>query len=220
MTRHLPMFPLRRPLLPGVGLPLQVFEPRYLAMMDDVLEGAGGGFGVVLIVRGSEVGGGDLRADVGTRAEVVSHDTRRDGRRLVLAVGADRIRVRRWLRDDPYPSAEVEPWPDEAAPTDEPDAPGPVPSNVAELQDQMDRLVAVVTDHVGADEHDQLVEATRLPDDLDTAIWQAAVVADLGPFDLQRLLEAPGQAQRLPLLGRLLQERRDVLAFSLGETGA
>ncbi|WP_415830929.1 LON peptidase substrate-binding domain-containing protein [Janibacter anophelis] len=56
----LPMFPLGTVLLPGNPLPLQVFEPRYLAMLRDIA-GGDGRFGVVLIERGFEVGGGDQR---------------------------------------------------------------------------------------------------------------------------------------------------------------
>jgi len=40
LPQHIPMFPLRRAiLLPRAGLPLNVFEPRYLAMLEDVMSG-------------------------------------------------------------------------------------------------------------------------------------------------------------------------------------
>ena len=40
LPQPIPMFPLRRAiLLPRAGLPLNVFEPRYLAMLDDVMSG-------------------------------------------------------------------------------------------------------------------------------------------------------------------------------------
>ena len=52
----MPMFPLGTVLLPGVVLPLFVFEPRYQQLVRDCLESAGNEFGVVLIDRGSEVG--------------------------------------------------------------------------------------------------------------------------------------------------------------------
>ena len=57
----LPMFPLGTVLLPGAVLPLHVFEPRYRQLVQDCLAGEPE-FGVVLIERGSEVGGGDQRA--------------------------------------------------------------------------------------------------------------------------------------------------------------
>ena len=60
MTRRLPMFPLGTVLFPYAVLPLHVFEPRYRALTEHCLAGDGC-FGVVLIERGSEVGGGDTR---------------------------------------------------------------------------------------------------------------------------------------------------------------
>ena len=55
----MPMFPLGAALLPGAVLPLVVFESRYRQMVidllaDDVNEPE---FGVVMIDRGTEVGG-------------------------------------------------------------------------------------------------------------------------------------------------------------------
>lgn len=111
-TTVLPMFPLGTALLPGARLPLHVFEPRYQALVRDCLAAADGpAFGTVLIARGREVGGGDVRNDVGTAVRIVSHVGIGDGRYALDCVGEERIRVRRWLDDDPYPRAEIDPWP-------------------------------------------------------------------------------------------------------------
>lgn len=56
----MPMFPLGTVLLPGAILPLHVFEPRYQQLVRDCLDAPEHEFGVVLIDRGSEVGGGDF----------------------------------------------------------------------------------------------------------------------------------------------------------------
>src|SRR5690606_7271236 len=64
------------------------------------------------------VGGGDLRTDAGTVAEIARAERLDDGRWLLAATGVHRIRVVRWLEDDPYPRAEVEPWPDTDPTTD------------------------------------------------------------------------------------------------------
>jgi uncharacterized protein len=80
------MFPLGTVLFPHMVLPLHVFEPRYRALLDDVLEG-GGEFGVVLISRGHEVGGGDLRTDVGTVARILRAEQLDEDRWFVIAVG-------------------------------------------------------------------------------------------------------------------------------------
>ena len=109
------MFPLGSVLFPGAVLPLQVFEERYKALIDDV-EKANNQFGVVLISRGNEVGGGDDRTDIGTIAEIVRKGAAEDGRILITAVGRHRIRVTEWLDDDPYPRALVEDLPDDSLP--------------------------------------------------------------------------------------------------------
>ena len=104
--RPLPMFPLGTVLFPHGLLPLRVFEPRYRLMTDRVLRGDGE-FGVVLIERGSEVGGGDTRFETGTVARVVRLERLADGGYLLATVGIRRIRVVQWLPDDPYPQADV-----------------------------------------------------------------------------------------------------------------
>ncbi len=76
------MFPLGTVLLPGMPLSLHVFEPRYRQMVDDCRAGDGT-FGVVLIERGSEVGGGDVRTDVGTLTRIVEARELPDGRWLL-----------------------------------------------------------------------------------------------------------------------------------------
>ena len=113
VSYRLGMFPLSTVLFPGAGLPLHVFEERYRTLMARCLE-ADGEFGVVLIARGSEVGGGDLRVDVGTVARIANVAELDDGRMLVVATGVRRVRVEEWLPDDPYPRALVEDLPDDA----------------------------------------------------------------------------------------------------------
>ena len=110
--RRLAMFPLSTVLYPHADLPLHVFEPRYRKMMTDCLA-ADGTFGIVLIDRGSEVGGGDHRVAVGTVARIRAASPQPDGRWVLLARGAERIRVLDWHDDEPYPVASVEPLPEE-----------------------------------------------------------------------------------------------------------
>ena len=80
------MFPLGTVLFPHAVLPLHVFEPRYRVMMRRCIDGDGE-FGVVLIERGSEVGGGDARFDVGTIARIVQAAELDDGRFAIATVG-------------------------------------------------------------------------------------------------------------------------------------
>ena len=107
MDEPLPMFPLGTVLFPHSVLPLHVFEPRYRTLTERCLADDST-FGVVLIERGSEVGGGEVRFDVGTATRILQAGRLDDGRYVLVTVGERRVRVRRWLPDDPYPLAEVE----------------------------------------------------------------------------------------------------------------
>jgi Lon protease-like protein len=199
------MFPLGAVLVPGMVMPLHVFEPRYRALVQDCQAGDQT-FGVVLIERGSEVGGGDQRASVGTLAEMVQVEETPDGRYGLVTVGTHRIRVTEWLEDDPYPRARVEEWPDEPSP--DPDA---LPALYGERVSQLRRLLALAVE-LGA-------TASALVDVADDPVsgsYHLGMLAGLGPFDHQRLLEAPGVEDRLTLLGDLMADATSTLETQLG----
>jgi Lon protease-like protein len=201
----LPMFPLGTVLLPTAVLPLHVFEPRYRALVRDCLA-AEREMGVVLIERGSEVGGGDVRTDVGTVAHIVRAEELPDGRWALVTVGARRIRVRRWLPDDPYPVAEVEDWPDPPA--------GPDYAEQAVRAGQRLRQVLALAAEAG----DAAVPATiELSDDPVLAVLQAAAVGPFGPLDRHALLSAPSPEDRVRLLEALLDDAEAVLRLRLAE---
>ena len=65
------MFPLGNVLMPGGVLPLHVFEPRYRQLVKDCIAADEPEFGVVLIERGSEVGGADFRSLAGCVARII-----------------------------------------------------------------------------------------------------------------------------------------------------
>ena len=66
----LPIFPLNSVLFPYMPLRLRVFEERYLIMLAELLRREEARFGVVLIERGREVGGGEECFSLGTIAEI------------------------------------------------------------------------------------------------------------------------------------------------------
>lgn len=70
----LPLFPLGTVLFPGAELPLQLFEPRYLALAADLMGQPAGQrrFGVIAIRRGWEVGDGGARALYATGCEATA----------------------------------------------------------------------------------------------------------------------------------------------------
>lgn len=207
MTDVLPMFPLGTVLVPSAGLPLHVFEPRYRVMVRRCLDGDGE-FGVVLIERGSEVGGRDVRSDVGTVARIVEASELPDGRWALIAVGVRRIRVRAWLPDDPYPRAEVVDWPD--------DPPGPDHEPLLDAAVALLRRALALSVEAG----DAAAPATiELDDDPLLAAYQAVAVAPLGPLDRHALLCASSPEDRLRELQVLLRDRIEVLELRLGSAG-
>ncbi len=204
VARPLPMFPLGSVLFPHGVLPLHVFEPRYRALVEHCLAGAPE-FGVVLIERGSEVGGGDTRFDVGSVARIVEVRRLSDGRYALVAVGTARLRVHTWLPDDPYPQAAVEV-------VDEVAATPPCPDVRAVVEERLRRVLALASELGAPAPPGEL----HLDDDPVRAAFEAASLAPIGPFDAQRLLEIDDPEDRLARLAGLLTEAAELLELRLG----
>jgi Lon protease-like protein len=152
----LPIFPLELVLLPGVPLPLHIFEPRYKEMIAECLEQKKP-FGVV---RASS----DGVADIGCTAEIMSVTKKYDdGRMDILTRGVDRFEVIQVNEDRTFLQAEI------SVVEDEPDNP------VAQMVTRAVRLHAEIAKLAGAepsgpDEHAgnlSFLLAGSLPLDLD-----------------------------------------------------
>lgn len=107
----MPVFALHSVLFPGATMGLRVFEPRYLAMMDDVLPA--GVFAVVAIEQGREVGGTYEAFRVGVTVAIDGHRQQDDGTHLLQITGRDRIALIEPVCEEPYPRWRAEPFPDE-----------------------------------------------------------------------------------------------------------
>jgi Lon protease-like protein len=205
MSTRLPMFPLGLVMVPHVAVPLHIFETRYRVLMFDCTHGdAQAEFGVVLIERGSEVGGNDQRFGVGTVARIAEAAELPDGRWLLNVVGTRRIRVAEWLPDDPYPSALVDELPDLPWTADAERA-------SQEAERQVRRALAM-----SAELGDPAAPATiELDGDPKVAGWQLLAIAPIGPFDQQRLLEIDDHRARLSSLAAVAEESANMLAHRL-----
>ncbi|WP_174522979.1 LON peptidase substrate-binding domain-containing protein [Herbiconiux solani] len=185
------MFPLGSVLFPASLVPLRVFEPRYLTLIGRLLDEDEPDFefGVVLIERGRDAGGGDQRASVGTMARLVSVDAGADDL-VIVGLGTQRFTVERWLDDDPYPRAELSMLPDlewsEA---------------LAPLRTEAEAIVRRVIARVAGEQSDGDLE---LSDDPVTAAWQLAAVAPLGEYDRYTLLRSTS-------IGALLRQVIDLV---------
>jgi uncharacterized protein len=206
---ELPMFPLGSVLLPGELLPLHVFEPRYRQMVVDLLadDVDHPEFGVTLIERGREVGGGDQRTVVGAVARIARLDALDHGGYALVAVGVRRIRVNAWLPDDPYPLADVDDWPDE-----EPDGSDELDELSVHIAAAHSRVTAT---HRLASELGEVAPDADLSisDDPVLATYHLAALAPIGAADRYRLLSAPSPSDRLDLLDEVLDDVDAVLKF-------
>lgn len=115
-VNDLPIFPLNTVLFPQGVLPLRVFERRYMDMVRDCMK-ADAGFGICLIVSGSEVGGVATPEDVGCLARITDWDMQEVGMLHIRTRGERRFRiVQRRAGPDKLLRADVE-WIEEDPPT-------------------------------------------------------------------------------------------------------
>lgn len=199
----LPMFPLQSVLVPHAVIQLHLFEPRYLALARDLALGVGR-LGMVLIARGSEVGGDDDRYAVGTQARVTESVELPDGHWLMAVAGERRIDIRTWLPDDPYPLALVEERVD--PPLDTVDLP---------LVDRAETSVRVTLDLLAQLGRPGTPATVRLENDPNVRAWQLCAIAPLVSLDVQRLLEVDGTAARMSLLATMADEQAQLLSQQL-----
>lgn len=88
----LPLFPLHGNLLPGAGITLRLFEPRYLELLRQCSRD-NSTFGICLILEGEEVGAPATPASWGVEARIEDFDTGADGMLLLRLRGSRRFQV-------------------------------------------------------------------------------------------------------------------------------
>jgi hypothetical protein len=197
VATRLPLFPLSSVLVPGLVLPLHVFEPRYRVLVQALLalpEEAERQFGVVAIRSGREVGADGARAlhAVGCTAELREVTPYADGRFDLVTVGERRFRLLGLdeAAGTPYATGLVEFMPERNGEGD-----------VKELTARVTARFAEYRERLG-------VDVSELPEQPQVVSYlvAAAVVLDLP--DRQALLEQPTTADRLRAELELL--RREV----------
>jgi Lon protease-like protein len=184
-------------------LALRVFEERYLKMMGAILEEDTPQFGVVLIERGHEVGGGEKRFDVGTLAEVLEIAAP-DGPLAVVARGTRRFRVTTWLVDDPYPLADIELL--DSLTTDS-DTEASLQETEQVVRDTLRYLDTLSDDLPWSPDID-------LSSDDEERLWQLAGISPLGPLDHQDFLTETSMASLSTRIQTTVSEALDVFKLS------
>ena len=131
---ELRLFPLNTVLFPGMPLPLNVFEPRYLQLVQECMEQEEP-FGVALIREGPEVGGSADPFEIGSTARIEQIAQGMLNTIQLLARGERRMRILELHHDRPYLWADAE---------EIEDAPGEAPQELLErgqaLLDEFERL--------------------------------------------------------------------------------
>lgn len=202
------MFPLGTPVLPGMVLPLRLFEPRYLQMYADIIDSTRE-FGVVLIERGLESRDDNPTFGIGCTARIIGSGLNDDGTIGLVSVGETRIKLDEWLTSDPYPRAEV---------TDLEDEPlGGV--GMAALEEGLGRIPELMemATRLSPEFDAQLPE---LSDDPVRAVYQLAQVAGLQALDLQRVLEAASSDARARLVTLYIDESIELMRLQLEVGGS
>ncbi len=196
MSDLLPLFPLNTLLVPGLVLPLHIFEPRYLTMVRELMtreEPDDREFGLVAIREGHSVEreGLDALYPVGVTTLLRQVEERPDGRYDIVTTGARRFRVRSLDDSQPLLRAEVD--------------------FLAEVSDESDRASAL---RVSTRFHDyrsilgDQVQASvgdgEIPDDPTVLSYLVTAAMVLPVGERQQLLAASTTGERLRLADRIL----------------
>jgi Lon protease-like protein len=203
VATRLPLFPLSTVLVPGLVLPLPVFEPRYRILVQALLElpeDAERRFGVVATRSGRQVDVDGARAlyGMGCTAELREVTSHPDGRYDLVTVGETRFRLLGLDKGagTPYHTGFVEFVAEEDGDGD-----------VGALAERVTERFADYRERLG-------VEVTELPDQPQVISYlvAAAVVLDLP--QRQGLLEQPTTSDRLRAeIGLLRRESAMINAF-------
>lgn len=181
----MPMFPLSSVLFPAMPTALHIFEERYIVMLSRVLQADAPEFGIVLIERGSEGGGGEQRFDTATVAQITQIEAQ-EGAINLIARGQRRVDVTRWLDDAPHPRAEVR---------DRPELEWS--ENLRPLRDEAELVVRRTLAQASEFTEQQWPPNIELTDDPVQSAWQLAGIAPLGPLDQLNLLKSSTTAELL-----------------------
>lgn len=199
----LPIFPLNTPLVPGLVLPLHIFEPRYRRLVEELLampDEDDREFGIVAVRDGRDVGtdGIDALYPVGTATLLRQAERFDDGRFDIVTTGNRRFRLLELDAGQPLLRGRVEFLDDVEDPAD------------ALLADQVSRrfrqyraaLSGQVPDTDGLEVGDPA--DTELPDDPTVLSYLVTAAMVLPAEERQSLLAAATTGDRLALARTLL----------------
>lgn len=222
METQLPLFPLTTALVPGLVLPLHIFEPRYRLMVEELLAKPEDEreFGVIAVrerhlgAASAPTSAANSPADmypVGVTALVRQADRLDDGRYDILAIGSRRFSVSHIDNSAPLLRADVQFLPEPDADPEDPK----LRSLVARAQRSFDRYRAVL----GGRLNEEPSPDDDIPADPQVLSYliTAALVIDAGTRN--ELLASPDAQTRLGA-GIKVLDRETTMIESLGAVPA
>lgn len=194
LPKTIPIFPLPGALLlPRGRLPLHIFEPRYLSMIEDAIKTDERLIGMVQPHK--TPAGDDTLHSIGCVGRITSFTETDDGRYMVSLTGLSRFRI---MSEEngfvPYRRASVA-WDDFSSDMGKP-----------ETDKMLDRahLISLLERYFAAEELDTDWDAMQSAED-ELLINSLSMLCPLSPEDKQALLEAPSLASRRETLVTLLE---------------
>lgn len=197
MLRSLPLFPLNTALVPGLVMPLHIFEPRYRAMVEGLLEEPQDEdrlFAMVAVRDGRSVEqhGIDALHPIGVTTLIRDADRYADGRFDIVTVGQQRFRLRSIDASAPLIHADVELLEEPAVDAD------------PALAERVARAFAAYRQIVSLELDDHAGLASGVRQDPSAASYLITASMVLPTAERQRLLEADDAVARLRLAEQLL----------------
>jgi Lon protease-like protein len=196
LPAELPLFPLPGVLLlPGGRLPLNIFEPRYLGMVNDAL-GSGRLIGMIQPQDNATAPTAPALYAIGCAGRIVHFEETPDGRFLITLLGLSRFRMTSETATvHPYRRACVA-WDDFSQDL----LPVPLQETPQDRQNFMTIACRYLERQGMSFEREAIAEAPL--DRLSTAI---AMICPFSQEEKQALLEAPDAAERKALLLALME---------------
>ena len=190
-----PVFPLTGALLlPRGVLPLNIFEPRYLAMVRDAMAATGAAHRIIGIIQPRANGESPPLYEVGCLGRISDYRETEDGRILIALTGVSRFRVQAELaRTTPYRQVMVD-YLGFGDDRDEPDA------LAAAARAGLEDILQTYLDAKGLSADWQAVKDA----DDEALVTTLASVCPFEPPEKQALLEAEDLADRTATLTALM----------------
>jgi Lon protease-like protein len=197
---RVPLFPLPTVLVPGLVMPLVLFEPKYLKLAEHLVnrDESDRYFGVVKTTP-KMIGATDFSMNmIGTMAQVQSLELRPDNKWDVVTAGARKFQILEIHQDMPYLTADIQILPEEGELEIADDE---LISTTISIFDQYRRILGV-----------SVTENSDLPRDGQTLSYLITAVAMFSLDEKQALLETHSTRVRLCNINKILKREISLLS--------